>query len=308
VNQASNIWAITAYYNPFHLQSRLTNYKIFRSQLALPLLTIEQAFAQESDLTSADADILLRVDEGALLWQKERLLNHALTLLPDEAQIVVWLDCDLVFGQAAWFYHLPHLLRQYRLVHCFSDIVDLDKQATVEFYAQAKRLTDEPELSVRSISSAKHTEAEYHLHGVSPGGAWAARRDFIQRFGLYDAMVCGGADRAFYCACFGQFEDALSIARLEGRRAEHYLRWANPFFAVVQGDVAQVEGQLLHLWHGNRRERGYLTRHNSLAKIYFDPYEDIAVGPSSSWEWTTSASAELKDFVRNYLASRLEDG
>ena len=37
----SPIWAITAYFNPVGYRRRLWNYRFFRKQLSLPLVTVE---------------------------------------------------------------------------------------------------------------------------------------------------------------------------------------------------------------------------------------------------------------------------
>src|SRR5262245_19902909 len=70
---ASNLWAITCYFNPIGYQRRLENYHTFRQNLAVPLVTVELAFNGAFQLHSGDADILVQLRGGDVLWQKERL-------------------------------------------------------------------------------------------------------------------------------------------------------------------------------------------------------------------------------------------
>jgi hypothetical protein len=86
------MWAITSYYNPAHYQSRLENYKTFRKKLGLPLLTIEFSYDGEFQLNSSNADILIQVAGGDILWQKERLLNLAIKKIP---KTIIFLVIDL---------------------------------------------------------------------------------------------------------------------------------------------------------------------------------------------------------------------
>ena len=72
------MWAITTYFNPVQYKRRLSNYKIFRANLGIPLVTVELSFDGRFELTNRDADILIQISGGAVLWQKERLLNVAL--------------------------------------------------------------------------------------------------------------------------------------------------------------------------------------------------------------------------------------
>lgn len=89
------MWVITTYYNPVRYKRRLSNYKIFRANLGVPLVTVELSFNGQFELTEKQADILIQISGGAVLWQKERLLNVALQALPSSCHKVAWLDCDI---------------------------------------------------------------------------------------------------------------------------------------------------------------------------------------------------------------------
>src|SRR5271169_6865582 len=73
-----DMWAITSYFNPIPYRRRSFNYHVFRRNLDLPLVTVELGFDGRYELTNKDADVLIQIDGGAVLWQKERLLNLAL--------------------------------------------------------------------------------------------------------------------------------------------------------------------------------------------------------------------------------------
>ena len=77
-----NLWAITCYFNPIAYKRRLENYHTFRQHLAVPLVTTELSFDGNFQLQHDDADILVQLHGGDVLWQKERLLNVALKSVP----------------------------------------------------------------------------------------------------------------------------------------------------------------------------------------------------------------------------------
>ncbi len=94
------LWAVTAYFNPCRYRTRLENFRTFRERLAVPLVAVELVYGGRPELEAGDANVLVRVEGHNVLWQKERLLNVALSLLPDRCEAVAWVDCDLVFGSS----------------------------------------------------------------------------------------------------------------------------------------------------------------------------------------------------------------
>jgi hypothetical protein len=60
------MWAITSYYNPVRYKRRLANYKLFRANLDVPLVTVELSFDGRFELTEDDADILIQVSGLAI--------------------------------------------------------------------------------------------------------------------------------------------------------------------------------------------------------------------------------------------------
>ncbi len=99
---AGDFWAITSYFNPVRYRRRLSNFKIFRKHLTVPLVAVELAYSDDFELQEQDADILVQLRGGAVLWHKERLLNVALKALPRSCRKAAWLDCDIVFRSQDW--------------------------------------------------------------------------------------------------------------------------------------------------------------------------------------------------------------
>ena len=44
------MWAITSYYNPVRYKRRLSNYRMFRANLGIPLVTVELSFDDKFEL------------------------------------------------------------------------------------------------------------------------------------------------------------------------------------------------------------------------------------------------------------------
>src|SRR5919204_6369439 len=111
-----DLWAITSYFNPMGYRRKLANFKVFREHLTIPLVAVELAYGRDFELGASEAEIIVQLRGGDVLWQKERLLNLALQALPASCRKVAWLDCDLVFASPDWAERTSQLLEQFMLV------------------------------------------------------------------------------------------------------------------------------------------------------------------------------------------------
>jgi hypothetical protein len=304
------MWAVTSYYNPIGYRRRLSNYKIFRASLGIPLVAVELSFDGSFELAADDADILIQISGGAVLWQKERLLNLAISSVPSDVRNVAWVDCDGIFGRPDWVDEANRKLAEYNMVQLYSDLVDLHASDDLSPHLHTERPVSGRGI-VSVVSECKSNLAVASLlsdasRSVVPGQAWAARREILKERGLYDAMIVGGGDSALVAALYGEFETVKNFCKFDDARQKHYLNWARPFHQTTQQSVGYVAGRIYHLWHGDLKNRQYVNRYERLAALNFDPAADIAVGANGAWEWARSRP-DLEDFLRGYFLSRAED-
>ena len=311
------LWAITSYFNPMRYQRRLANYRSFREHLPVPLITVELSYGTEFELQADEANVLIQLRGGDVMWQKERLLSVALGALPEECTKVVWLDCDVIFGREDWPEEVSRLLDDFTLVQPYSRVHYLPRDlgpgeawseggSATEFSRSSTASAVASGLSARACLTRNpepHVQDAYY----SAGYAWAARRELLDEHGFYDACIVGGGDYAMVAAAYGCFDVVMRRYSMNGREREHYLAWAKPYFESVRGAVSFADYELLHLWHGQMRNRRYRERHEGFGRFEFDPYEDIAVEENGCWHWDSDKS-QMHEYVREYFASRREDG
>jgi hypothetical protein len=306
------LWAITSYFNPCGYRARLTNYRLFRSHLKVPLVTVEAALEGRFELGPGDAEILVQRPARDVLWQKERLLNVAVEFLPAECRDVAWLDCDLVFASDDWPERAREALERHSLVQLFSEGRRLEQEASTD-PPSWDRVERTAEGIGRKLASGKaepidlfESEAQLRL-GPIVGFAWAARKALLDEHGLYDACILGTGDRAILCAALGEFDHAVHAAHMNARQVEHYRHWADPFFRMTGSRIGLIEGLIFHFWHGDARDRKYSDRNRLLRQFDFDPFTDIAIDQEGCWHWSSTKPA-MHEYVRRYFASRNEDG
>jgi hypothetical protein len=298
---------VTCYFNPSGYETKFKNYEIFREKIessGLKLWTIECVFGDAEFKLLASPQVF-QIRSNSILWQKERLLNLAIERLPDTIQKVAWLDCDILFSNPRWAVETSQLLETRSVVQPFMRVFRLP-QGTQVYHGNAE--------SWRSFAYVYHLNpnlvgiGNFHQHGHT-GLVWAGRRDWLSRYGLYDALISGSADHMMAHAMCGDFSSAC-VDRIMGGETpvrSHFTEWGKAMYEAIQGPIGYVNGAVLHLWHGDTENRKYITRHDELMKCQFDPTRDIRLGESGTWEWTGD-QPQLRDWAIAYFEERQEDG
>jgi len=304
------IWAITSYYNPVGYKTKLLNYRLFKKNLEIPLVTVELSKDNEFQLNSNDADVLVQVKSNSVLWHKERLLNIALKHIPKEVKYVAWLDCDIIFGnRSSWFIDACEKLKDNNLIQLYSRLYDI-------FPENLPVNKDLLKLSCLSMTYEKHLlsngakSKELNEKKIRSGNgiAWAAKKEIIQSVGFYDGLILGSGDRALIYAAYGDFKNPIDFIRMTNneKRRNHYEKWAKKFEKLIDGKIGFLENDVYHLWHGKLGNRKYYTRHDEFSKYDFDPENDVHLNEYGCFEWDTNKT-ELIKYVENYFTARNED-
>jgi len=330
-----SLWAVTAFFNPAGYRSRLGNYHCFRRQLRVPLLTVEWSETGSFQLRDDDADQLLRLGGGDLMWQKERLLTIAARHLPDDCEAVLLIDADILLPGDSWPERLRQLLNHLPVVQPFREVHHLAPVTPAEWSDPAD-LGSDPHPP--GFYLARQSFADHVLHGVQPtalptvmldvspeqqleierlsarpsfGHAWAVRRDWLERVGLYEHAVAGSGDLAFAMAIAGRAEEFCRTYPLNGAQQAHYLRWATGAAQEAgPGRIGRLDDAALHLFHGHLNRRSYRSRLEVLAASGFDPGRDLSAAPGDpfTWEASSSNAESLRGFFKAYFHHRAEDG
>ena len=310
-DHGGNLWAILCYFNPMGYQRRRQNYLRFRRSLSVPLLTVELSYHDRFEIEEDEADILVRLRGRDVLWQKERLLNVALAHLPRACDRLAWLDCDVLLD-GDWASETDRLLDRFPLVQLFSHLIHLGPDGVLDDALKAPASARRTSLAYRWETQSVPGDLFLRPDGTSRergncGMAWAGRRTLLERHGLYDAMVLGMGDKLIAAAALGRFDDVIPAHRMNTRQAEHYLRWAVPFYEEVRGNLGCRAGKIHHLWHGDLSDRRYVERYDGFEAFEFDPCRDLTIDAAGCWQWGSNKHA-LHRHVEQYFRWRREDG
>ena len=291
------LWAITSYFNPLGSRRRLANYKVFCSSLAAPLLTVEWSPFGRFELGPNDADVLVQIPGGDLMWQKERLLNLGIARLPQSCTHVAWVDCDIVFDRDDWVAEASRRLDDAPLVQLYERVAYLaptpmdappairEGLAPIEFTREGyvSLLRKSPGTMHALPIAADHPEAIRAM--PSHGFAWAARRELLTAHPLFDTWIVGGGDNAYLQAAIDRAHSVVEQHALSPRHSDYYLPLADALASAVGRRVDFVPGTIHHLWHGDFAQRQYRARHRILAAHDYDPDAFLRLAPSGAWLW-----------------------
>jgi len=304
---SSDFCVITSYFNPARYKTKRQNFDAFIKGMAsvgARVLVVEQAFGDDAFELEAGENIL-QFRGGDVMWQKERLLNVAVTRLPQSVTKVGWFDADLIFKEPDWLERTSKALDEFMAVQPFSHAVRLNRDNADD--GTGLLYESFASVFVRDPSLARTKLFDAHGH---TGFAWAARREFVAECGFYDACLTGSGDHLMahaFAAAVARSPCMPHFIGPPGAYAQHFVRWAIKARDSVAGKLGVVPGRILHLWHGDYRDRRYGLMNRQFMTFGFDPDAHIRIGPEGLWEWG-DAPQQLRNWAKEMFAMRNEDG
>lgn len=286
-----DICIVASYYNPTGSRVRWRNLRRFHASLrraGIPVYYVELMFGREPSQLHGYVPYLYKLRTDSVLWQKERLLNRLIALLPRSFTKVAWVDVDLLFGRnpRRWLTAVSTALDHYSVVQGFARVHrrarlpnPFDRGDVVESFALRRDRS----------GAAAEISSNYHDHGHT-GYAWGARRELLEQCGLYDCCLSGSGDHLMAHAFAGDLDSDCFNQVFRGNNAyrDHFMDWAAGVAARTGGAVGYVDCELTHLWHGSPAKRKYRERDVQLTESLFDPARDLRLGSPGCWEWSAS--------------------
>ena len=302
---SDNFWCLTTFFNPVGYKSRIDNYVLFAENLRkqkVNLLTVELAFGNDAFYLHPHKN-LIHMRAKSILWQKERMLNYAITRLPPECHYIAWVDGDVLFGDDTWAEQLVEKLKTNDIVQPFQEVVNLAPHATG---ITGKQLETERAVVWQYKNSTDwfNKRMTWKLPYATVGFAWASKRNaFDHCGGMYDKHVLGSNDNLAIDCCLKSFGLHHYWKAINQTLRSDMQEWVDAF--GVGCEIDYLPGKIYHLWHGAKKYRGYIGREDIIKKYNFNPKADIRI-ENNVYEWCSN-KPELHQACRDYFYSRRED-
>jgi hypothetical protein len=306
------IWAVSCYFNFTKSKLRLKNFKIFKRNLdkhGIKLAVVEFSPDSVFELNHNDTDLLIQLKEGDTMWQKERLLNIAVDKLPQDTDIVIVIDADVVFSDINTIGYIQKELEKKPIVQCFSlnahinpEVVDAE---SVDFLSLNKD-NDALFLRGKRPGCIYAYEMTGNFQFGAAGYAWAFRYEIIKSTKLFEHNIIGGGDRVSASAFIGLYNPPIIVAGIN--YSEYYSYFQKVKSAGINRDaVGYIDTLVYDLYHGSHEDRQYLQRHDILKNSNFDSSRDLIYSSGAPFKFSDSVNQTTKNQIIDYFYSRKEN-
>ena len=299
INMHDDIALITCFFNPLNYKENLSNYFKFKkyiTDLNYPLYTAELSFNDNSSQLVND-EYTWKIKTNDILWHKERLLNLISKKVPAKYKKIIWADADISYKDKLWIDKTSESLNQYKIVQPFSKSTYLDRSENILINNR-----------LGSIYGYKNNPKDFRGWNYNSGFVWASRREFFEKFGLFDRGILGGGD-AFMAHAFVKnlaFDLYVEKFKWNNDIVRAYLNWALPVIDYVGDSINYLDLEVYHNWHGDLKNRKYVHRTEILKN--FNPFTMLKEDENGVWNWTDLVDDEFKNKIIDYFRERKEDG
>lgn len=238
----------------------------------------------------------IAVSRGAILWQKEALLNMAERMVPDRYSVIAPIDADVEFVNPNWVRDTMRAMDHHPIVQPFATALWTDRRGNVD-------------LRRPSVARLGLDMTNWTTH---PGFAWAFTREIYREMGAWYDVAPMGAGDTLLCVALQKkrlpdewMEKAYSY--LGPKNKGTFDQWAKKVRSAMVGKtVGYISGDLVHEWHGDRKNRRYGERAKWIKGL--DIRRHIRRTRAGYLKWTLLAPTKLKNDMINYFSLRDEDG
>ncbi len=277
-----------------------------------PIYVVELALGEHGfEVTDPDnpRHLQIRTHTG-VPWIKENLINLGIRkLIPQDAKYVAWVDGDITFMNPNWVQDTLRELQHAPVLQMFSECIDIgpSSQAVPGERGQDDYIREsfgKVHVHKNRIWNPNEGYTKEHC-----GFAWAARLSFLKMLDhfnpLIDYSVVGSADWQMACCFSGHFEKAY-----HGNIHSAYRARIESLFKKCElhlgHDLSYIPGLITHGWHGNKKNRKYISRWQMLIDHKFDPDVDLVYREDGLLHFS-GRNKPLELALRDHSRSKNED-
>jgi len=295
---------LMVFYNPVGFKRILKNIlyimKILKEK-KIPCYVVECVFNDaKPQVTGAD----LVVHSNSLMFYKEQLFNKLETIVPEQYTKIVTLDGDIMFDAPDWLDQVSIALDKYDIIQPYDRACWLtpdNKRIGSWKYGYAYALKEQITITKNNVNS-------YH-----PGFAWAFKRKIFQDVGgFFPKAVIGSGDGIFSFNFLkggipSYWKTMMTLGRknifdiiLEDWPAYH------DNFKRVNPKVGYIKIRAMHLFHGLRANRQYVSRYAySPVKVNGNTWDEIFATNKDGL--TEFIDPSMRNSLFKYFKTRNED-
>ena len=292
---------LIAFFNPANFKRILKNALYIISVLKenrIPYYVAECTFYHAKPQIP---DATLVLNSNSYMFYKEQLLNKLEPLVPKSYKKLIFLDADILLDTPDWIDQISESLEKNDIVQPFSEACWLTPD---NILIRSKKISYACAIVTKRPINTKT------IHNYHPGFAWGMKRETFRSLGgFFPRSIIGGGDVAFILNMFPiEVTDELFFRGINANFGKLILdswRQYNTNFKKVNPTLGFLPNRALHLFHGVKENRQYVTRYEDISKAIKGAWDDeILTNADGLFEFKTP---ELSAVVLNYFKGRNED-
>jgi hypothetical protein len=246
-------------------------------------------------------DATLVVNSNSYMFYKEQLLNKLEPLVPRTYTKLIFLDGDVLFDTPDWIDQTSAALEKNDILQPFNEACWLTPDNT---RIRSKKM------SYASAIITKQPISMSTMHDYHPGFAWGMKRTTFHKLGgFFPRSIIGGGDVAFVLNLFPiEVTDTIFFKAINegfGKFIIDSWREYNKKFKEVNPSLGFLYNRALHLFHGVKENRQYVSRYQDISKVIKGGWDDeITTNADGLFEFKTPA---VSNAVLSYFKGRNED-
>jgi hypothetical protein len=291
---------VVPYFNPAKSDLIANAHRRFRKEFPseIPLHTIEVSFDGNFDIH--DAEFQIQANENQIMWQKERIFNLAVEkLLPSKYTRIMCSDSDILYDKT---HFAREALRSNGIVQCFKFVKSLNRNENVNdvslgyiaYLALIYKNTNTTRQLYHEILKKNPTA---RLNVVPRTGfSWIYPREI---FPLYDKAIVGGGDSFIILSIEKIYKSYQK--RMTDIHFNDLIVWKK-HLNLKNKNIQKyfINLPILHLFHGEYKNRQYNERHEILKRHNFNPQTDIRIGENGLYEWSSNKKEMHKEIFEYF--------
>jgi len=267
-----HFYVICIMYNPARSRSRIKLYLNFKRQMeqsGVKLITLECTYDNAPfALTRENYEPHnIQVSTSGSFFQKEALVNLAISKLPLDAKYAVWCDCEVAFQNTTWVHDTIKALHIFKIVQPFDDAVllNIKNEEIKKVKGFAAQLYDKHDMDKEAMEEST----------ISCGFAWGFRVGTLKEIGgLVDFSPLGNCDKIMAYCLAKRIDDYIPQGLSPGFK-DSLKSWQKKATGAFSAGIGFIPGSVRVAWSTARKDKKNFDKWEILEKNGFDPKNDL---------------------------------
>ena len=272
VEEARCFYVITVVFNPARSRTRIKLYSNFKKQMekfGARLITVECVYENSPfTLTQPNYEPYnIQVKTNSAFFQKENLINLAVSKLPHDAKYIAWIDYEVEFTNHNWLNDSIKALNMFKIAQLFDEIS--------LFNVNGEEIGREKGFASLLGNKKNLDKKVFEATTITAGYGWAIRKEaFKELGGLIDYTLINTGEKTIAYCLAGKIDEYVPDVFCNHFK-DSLKSWQKKSEQIFPQGIGFIPGMIRVVSNTFRRDKKYLDRWDILANNNFDQKIDL---------------------------------